>query len=536
MSLFSKVTMCSCGHENPAGNKFCVKCGSPLSGSANTSCPACGATIKTGQMFCGKCGTKLETAPLSARTSHPSKELGKNSGWVRYPGDFAQKFDISDISGIFSKMLTVEQGTKALFIQGGVYKGILNAGVYNFGSIFKSLKITDRVTVIIVDAGNTNLTFDTQGPSIRTKNDILIGAAGIASVKIVDPLLFLENYLKQEDHVSVQDIEERLSQVILGVVRDVAVKYNADEISGNASLSIEIENALMKNSDGIAGSGIGLASLAYIGFEEGAWDEVREARAKMQADIAVAKARFERSMTLRNLENAERVDIVEGDGAVKRVEQDIRHELADKETDHALSQQEKLRRSQLEGDKAELEMLLEMKAKNKAIKRADEKQRIENLDSASIETKIILNGGSAEDVRKLEEMKRAATLTPEQILALNTTDPKAAGEALAAKAKLESVEELNALRLKDQMAFNQMMQEQYRENAEQMKEVMNAALSAMGSTATARATAQNPGATVVAGGMGAPVVVNPRGGKSCSGCGAVVSEDDMFCPECGGKI
>ena len=534
MSLFKKSTTCSCGHENPTGNKFCVKCGSPLSSSAETACPACGANVKPGQMFCGKCGTKLTAAPAVSRTSHPSKELGKNSEWVRYPGDFAQKFDISDISGIFSKKLTVEQGTKALFIQGGVYKGILNAGVYNFGSIFKSLKIDDRVTLILVDAGNTNLTFDTQGASIRTKNDIQIGTAGIVSVKIQNPLLFLENYLKQEDHVSVQDIEERLSQVILGVVRDVAAKYNADEIYGNASLSIEIENALMRNPDGLAGSGIGLASLAYIGFEEGAWDEVREARAKMQADIAVAKAKFERSTTLRNLENAERVDIVEGDGAVKRVEQGIKHELADKETDHAISQQDKLRRSQLEGDKAELEMLLEMKAKNKAIKRADEKQRIENLDSASVETKIILNGGSAEDVRKLEEMKRAASLTPEQILALNTTDPKAAGEALAAKAKLESVEELNELRLKDQMAFNQMMQQQYRENAEQMKEVMNSALAAMGSTATARATAQNPGATVVAGGSGTHVVV--KNGKKCSLCDAVVSDDDMFCPECGKKL
>lgn len=536
MSFFNKSITCSCGHENPAGNKFCVKCGSTLSGTSSTSCPVCGAKIKSGQMFCGKCGTKLTVAPTQERTAHTSKELGKNREWVRYPGDFAQKFDISDISGIFSKKLTVEQGTKALFIQGGVYKGILNAGVYNFGSIFKSLKIDDKVTLVLVDSGNTNLTFDTQGASINTKNDIKIGTAGIVSVKIVDPLLFLENYLKQEDHVSVQDIEERLSQVILGAVRNVVSKYNADEVYGNASLSIEIESALMKNPDGLAGSGIGLASLAYIGFDEGAWDEVREARAKMQTDIAVAKAKFEQSMTLRNLENAERVDIVEGDGAVKRVEQGIKHELADKETDHVISQQEKLRRSQLEGDKAELEMLLEMKAKNKAIKRADEKQRIENLDSASIETKIILNGGSAEDVRKLEEMKRAASLTPEQILALNTTDAKAAGEALAAKAKLASVEELNELRLKDQMAFNQMMQEQYRENAEQMKEVMNSALAAMGSTATARATAQNPGTTVVAGGIGAPVVVNPKGGKNCSACGASVAEDDMFCPECGKKL
>ena len=505
-------------------------------------------------MFCGKCGTRLEAAPTVSKTARPSKELGKNHAWVRYPGDFAQKFDISDISGVFSKALTVEQGTRALFIQGGVYKGVLDAGVYTFGSIFSSLRIDSKVTVIIVDAGTINLTFDTHGPSIRAKNDIMVGAAGIVSVKMQNPLLFLENYLKQEDHVSVQDIENRLSSVILGVVQNAVAKYNADEVYGNLSLNHEIESALLKDSDGIAGSGIGLDSLAYIGFDEGAWTKVREARAKKLADLAQAKEDYERSTTLRNLENAERVDIIEGEGAIKRAkreqehlyedvelghairQQTPRHEFEDRETDHVINQQEKLRGSQLKGDEAELDMLLRAKAKNKAIKRADEKQRIENLDSASIETKIFMNGGSAEEVTKLEMMKRAASLTHEQILALNTTDPIAAGEALAAKAKLASIEELNDLRLKDQMAFNQMMQEQYREHAEQMKEVMNSALAAMGSTATARATAQNPGPTVVTGGMGAPVVVTPRGRKSCSGCGAVVSEDDVFCPECGRRV
>ena len=76
----------------------------------------------------------------------------------------------------------------------------------------------------------------------------------------------------------------------------------------------------------------------------------------------------------------------------------------------------------------------------------------------------------------------------------------------------------------------------YRENAENMKEVLNTALNAMGSTATARATAQNPGMTVVSGGFGAPVVVGQKSGKKCTNCGAELAEDDVFCPECGTRI
>ncbi|HJK16494.1 MAG TPA: hypothetical protein O0X44_02870, partial [Methanocorpusculum sp.] len=163
---------------------------------------------------------------------------------------------------------------------------------------------------------------------------------------------------------------------------------------------------------------------------------------------------------------------------------------------------------------------------------------IEDMDSSSIETRILMNGGTAEDVQKLEQMKRAQSLTPEQILALQTTDPKAAGEALAARAKLASVEELSELRIRDQQAFNQMMQTQYREHAEQMKEVLNTALGAMGQTATARATAQNPGTTVVSGGMGSPVVVQVPSEvqKRCPFCSAVLSEPGTFCTSCGRKI
>jgi len=121
---------------------------------------------------------------------------------------------------------------------------------------------------------------------------------------------------------------------------------------------------------------------------------------------------------------------------------------------------------------------------------------------------------------------------------MNAKDPKAAAEALAARAKLESVEQLNELRIKDQQTFNVTMQSQYKENAEQMKEVMNSALNAMGNTATARSTAQNPGTTVVSGGMGMPVVMsnNPQSKNICPHCGEVVSQEDWFCPSCRKKL
>ena len=50
------MTTCShCSAENPAGQKFCGQCGSPLA----ALCPACGTQNAPGQKFCGECGALL---------------------------------------------------------------------------------------------------------------------------------------------------------------------------------------------------------------------------------------------------------------------------------------------------------------------------------------------------------------------------------------------------------------------------------------------------------------------------------------------
>jgi class 3 adenylate cyclase/tetratricopeptide (TPR) repeat protein len=53
------VTCASCGAANPAGNRFCGDCGSPLA----AACPTCGTENPAGQRFCGQCGTPLQAAP-----------------------------------------------------------------------------------------------------------------------------------------------------------------------------------------------------------------------------------------------------------------------------------------------------------------------------------------------------------------------------------------------------------------------------------------------------------------------------------------
>ena len=71
---------------------------------------------------------------------------------MRNRNDFARRFDEADLRGIFSKKVTIEQGTKALILQGGVYCGFLPSGVYTFGDLSTrlGLNLEKHTTIIIV--------------------------------------------------------------------------------------------------------------------------------------------------------------------------------------------------------------------------------------------------------------------------------------------------------------------------------------------------------------------------------------------------
>jgi predicted ATPase/class 3 adenylate cyclase len=65
------MTCASCGTDNPAGQKFCGECGTPLA----AACASCGADNAPGQRFCGHCGAALGApAATQAPTTPPQAE------------------------------------------------------------------------------------------------------------------------------------------------------------------------------------------------------------------------------------------------------------------------------------------------------------------------------------------------------------------------------------------------------------------------------------------------------------------------------
>ena len=76
----------TCGFDVPAGNKFCLQCGTPVSAvlapapvgdKSARRCPQCGAEAAESQKFCQRCG-----AVLAAGVAAPSRAEGKPASSV----------------------------------------------------------------------------------------------------------------------------------------------------------------------------------------------------------------------------------------------------------------------------------------------------------------------------------------------------------------------------------------------------------------------------------------------------------------------
>jgi hypothetical protein len=120
--MFDTVKCRSCGAENKKTSKFCSQCGQLVAGQL---CGSCGQPVRAGATFCSSCGAAVQPGTTSSAT-YPDAfpDLSKSNVWQRRPNDLAHRFEVADLNSYFlglTKKITVMQGTKAIFLQGGKY-------------------------------------------------------------------------------------------------------------------------------------------------------------------------------------------------------------------------------------------------------------------------------------------------------------------------------------------------------------------------------------------------------------------------------
>ena len=304
--MFGKLKCSNCGAANDKKSKFCSECGSPLAGIV---CSSCGMQIGAGYKFCPNCGATQVTEQRSSPTQ-VSEERGKIRVWQRNPNDFAHRFEISDIKGLFSKKITVMSGTKAIFLQGGRFFGELPPGTYTVGGLIqtiKTLNIAEKATVILVDDSDVGLDFNISG--LRTKENFEAGVKGKIVVNIEEPIQFFNNLMKGREHMAMTDIEVMmLRNEMRNLLQSKVKQYSFEDLYGNLELKNELEQDFVHLlSTTLSRGGLKLVYMPYFDYDESYWKDLIAARGDSARDLIRRREQIKRDADMQLAEYEQKV-------------------------------------------------------------------------------------------------------------------------------------------------------------------------------------------------------------------------------------
>ena len=279
----------SCGAENKKESNFCSQCGQPVAGQI---CGSCGQPVRAGAAFCTSCGTPVQQAGAasSATTPDTAPDLSKLNVWQRRPNDLAHRFEVSDLNSCFlgaTKKITVMQGTKAIFLQGGKYMGDLPPGTYTAGGLvefLKTLKLFEKTTVILVDDGDIPVDFSIG--ELRTKENFVAGVKGRMVVKVDKPILLFDNLMKSRPQLEVVDLLGNVRNEMLNVLQSKIKGYSFEELYGNLDIRKELQQDFEFNlTTTISRWGLQLVHLPYFDYDESYWQEIIRTRGALSREL-----------------------------------------------------------------------------------------------------------------------------------------------------------------------------------------------------------------------------------------------------------
>ena len=144
-----------------------------------------------------------------------------NNIWNANVEDFAVRMTLDDLSGFFSKQLTVEAGTRALIVDDGVSLGVVPPGTYTLQSFTDKLKFwrsAKKVDVVLTRDDDVRLDFRVE--QVPTAEELLVAVRVQLILKIEDVALFTKNLLGNRTNMTLKHITEWLQPIIVQALRE----------------------------------------------------------------------------------------------------------------------------------------------------------------------------------------------------------------------------------------------------------------------------------------------------------------------------
>ncbi|MCX6692475.1 MAG: SPFH domain-containing protein, partial [Methanoregula sp.] len=256
--------------------------------------------MRSGATFCSSCGAPVQQTGTDSSATYPEAypDLSKSNVWQRRPNDLAHRFEVAELNSYFlgaTKKITVMQGTKAIFLQGGKYMGDLPPGTYTAGGLvefLKTLNLFEKTIIILVDDGDIPVDFSIG--ELRTRENFDAGVKGRMVVKVDKPILLFDNLMKSRPHLEVVDLLGNVRNEMLNVLQSKLKGYSFEDLYGNSDIKKELQQDFEFNlKTTLSRWGLQLVHLPYFDYDESYWQDIFRERAekKKEAIIEAQKLR-----------------------------------------------------------------------------------------------------------------------------------------------------------------------------------------------------------------------------------------------------
>ena len=259
-----------CGESVSKRDRFCPKCGHGAPHGWVT-CPSCRTWVGNDSRFCPKCNHPL----------HPEERIDLAGGvWDRAPGMFAQRIELSDVTGIAKSGLKIQEGTLAILLDAGKKSAILGPGRHAPEGKLRSINWFGNPpprSVVMVDSGDCVFRVDFRG--MRTAEELSVDVVAEVTLRF-DPGEadgFLVNVMKESRSIGADEVSGWLMSESEAAVKDLCLQSRVEDLVKDPERRPRFEDAIGRALKDLLGrSGLELVRVGYVDFVSPVYEKMRE--------------------------------------------------------------------------------------------------------------------------------------------------------------------------------------------------------------------------------------------------------------------
>ena len=177
-----------------------------------------------------------------------------NNLWIARDHDFATRVEITDVSGFFSKTLTIEPGVRAMILERGQSVGEVPPGQYTLQGLTDKLKFWTKksITAILTRQGEVPLELECSG--LATSELLDVEVAVRLGLQIDDVALFQKNLLASRPTLTLDDLKDIVQPIVRQALWETVGRMSIKDLTGEQArgdlelcISQSLGTALVRN-------------------------------------------------------------------------------------------------------------------------------------------------------------------------------------------------------------------------------------------------------------------------------------------------